>query len=264
MAAILRIAPAPVPASRFGAAPDPAKDYLDRLIKLIPGEVVGLYLVGRGILEGRYPVSAGAGGGLWLAWTLFGLLACIAVRAWATSSKSEGTPVEWPAVIIAALSFLLWVYALGDVYRFVHGLWDPTIASLLVLAWTFAVPLIYRPAGGSGSFSARAPGGVLAGREAVSPGDFSQPQAEARVLEGVARVPAHEPALTDTVSDVFDDADKVRILMSKIQDVIGELDHIRVSLADGSDAEMDALGARTYLSLARWVRDEVIAHGQML
>lgn len=93
--------------------------------------------------------------------------------------------------------------------------------------------------------------------------DFSQAQAETCVIDGVLRVPAEEPSLTDTVADAFDDADKVRVLLSCVQDVIHDLG-IFVSLASGSDAEMTELGKESYLSLAAWVRDQVLANGKYL
>lgn len=132
---VLRIA-----APRRAVEEDPTKAYLDRLVKLIPAEVVALYLAGRSaILTDPKPDPA-----YWVGWTIFCLFAVVWVRAWATSGGKPAVGPEWPAVGIAAVSFLVWVYSLGDVFKAL-GHSQPLLASLLVLAWTFIAPLIYRP-----------------------------------------------------------------------------------------------------------------------
>ena len=92
---------------------------------------------------------------------------------------------------------------------------------------------------------------------------FSRAQAETCVIDGVLRVPAEEPSLTDRVEDAFDDPDKVRVLLSCVQDVIHDLG-IFVSLASGSDDEMTELGKKSYLTLSAWVRRQVLANGRLL
>jgi hypothetical protein len=140
------------PAGGAAANTDSAKQYVERVVKLIPTEVVGVYLVGKAAIETRFTDKADQSQGLfsettyWIGWTLFCFFAVIASRAWATSDQN--TPVEKPAVAIAAVSFLVWVYSLGDVFKIVavrnHALWDSLLAMLLVFAWTLIVPLIYR------------------------------------------------------------------------------------------------------------------------
>src|SRR5260370_3096057 len=53
---------------------DGVNAYLEKLVKMIPTEVVGLYLVGKGVI----PVGQA---GFLLGWTLFCLFAVIVVRA---------------------------------------------------------------------------------------------------------------------------------------------------------------------------------------
>jgi hypothetical protein len=149
------------------AAPeDPMKSYLARLIKLIPSEVVGLYLAGKGGIQSKFHDSAvgktagkavGAADSTatasasilsaqeyWIGWTLFCLVAVVVIRVWATSDKKRGVSPEWVAVLIATVSFVIWVYSLGDVFDQALHIWDPLLASLLVLGWTFLVPLVYK------------------------------------------------------------------------------------------------------------------------
>jgi hypothetical protein len=126
-------------AARTEGRPDrpPATDfrfYLERLLKLIPAEVVALYLVGSGFV----PLDER---GAALGWTVFCFAGVIAVRAYGTADPPRRP--QWGAVVIAALSFLVWVYSLGGTAARAAG-YVPWLGSLLVLAWTFVVPLIYR------------------------------------------------------------------------------------------------------------------------
>jgi hypothetical protein len=111
------------------------KDYLERLVKLIPAEVISLYLVGKGIIESeRYPL---------LGWTLFCLVAVVLVRLYGTADPTENKPPQLPAVLIACISYLVWVYSMGDVFV-TFGMHFSKIGSLLVLGWTFVVPYVYQ------------------------------------------------------------------------------------------------------------------------
>jgi hypothetical protein len=111
------------------------KDYLERLIKLIPAEVISLYLVGKGMIAGdRTPL---------LGWTIFCLVAVVLVRLYGTADPETNTPPQLPAVIIACISYLVWVYSMGDIFATL-GIHAPPIGSLLVLGWTFVVPYVYR------------------------------------------------------------------------------------------------------------------------
>jgi hypothetical protein len=135
-----------------GTSPDTAKQYVERVVKLIPSEVVGAYLVGKAGIQAKFADKADHSQDLisestyWIGWAVFCFLAVILIRAWATSDRN--TPVEKPAVVIAAVSFLIWVYSLGDAFKFIsvrdHSVWDSLLAMLLVFAWTLLVPLIYR------------------------------------------------------------------------------------------------------------------------
>lgn len=110
--------------------------YTDRLVKLIPGEVVGIYLAGIGIIPSTAPRGVVAG------WAFVCLGLVVLARAYATSDNARGVPPEWKAVIISAISFVVWTYTMpGPFQRF--GLAVPYIGSLLILVWTFVAPYIY-------------------------------------------------------------------------------------------------------------------------
>lgn len=127
------------------------KDYLGRLIKLIPAEVLSLYLVGKGVIASGE--SAQAPLNYWIGWTVFCLLAVLAVRLFGTSDPKTNQPPQIPAVLIACVSYLIWVYSMGDVFALLK-VYEPKLGSLMVLGWSFVVPYFYngdRAAGSSNS-----------------------------------------------------------------------------------------------------------------
>src|SRR5687768_3995903 len=80
-------------------APEVSRDtqfdnYLGRLLKLIPAEVVAFYLVGKGVLPSERPLP-------WAVWTFVCIAAVIGVRAPLTREPVEGGRPQWLAVIIA-------------------------------------------------------------------------------------------------------------------------------------------------------------------
>lgn len=105
--------------------------------KLVPGEVVAAYLAGKSILQGPPPSSIA----WWSGWTFFCLAAVFGLRRWMTSDTAAGVPAEWSAVIMSTLSFVLWVYSFGDVFKLL-GVWDERGSGLFLIAWTLVAPLI--------------------------------------------------------------------------------------------------------------------------
>ncbi|PSB26739.1 hypothetical protein [Stenomitos frigidus] len=120
---------------------DGLKDYLGRLIKLIPAEVISLYLVGKGVIAtgqaSETPLS------YWIVWTVFCLVAVLVVRIFGTADPKENQPPQILAVLIACVSYLVWIYSMGDVFALLN-LYEPKLGSLMVLGWSFVVPYFYK------------------------------------------------------------------------------------------------------------------------
>jgi len=133
-----------------GEQRDVRKEFIERLVKLIPSEVVALYLAGKGAIQSGFdpkvPLAADSGeANYWIGWSLFCLVAVILTRWWATRDKDAGLPAQKGAVFIAAVSFLIWIYTLGDVFsRVLPDYWSPVFGTLAVLVWTFCVPFFYK------------------------------------------------------------------------------------------------------------------------
>src|SRR5262249_49940637 len=98
------------PATKRAARPTPDeqfRSYLDRLMRMIPREVVALYLVGSGLIpkdESKW----------WLVvWTAVCLFGVFAIRMYGTRDPQAGKGPQWPSILIAAAAFVIWVYSLG-------------------------------------------------------------------------------------------------------------------------------------------------------
>ena len=112
------------------------KFYLDRLLKMIPGEVVGLYLVGSGFIPKDQSIVQ-------VVWAIVCLIGVVVIRVYGTADPENNKPPDWVHVAISSVAFLIWIYTLGGPFEAL-GWYVPYIGSLLVLAWTFFVPIFYK------------------------------------------------------------------------------------------------------------------------
>lgn len=112
-----------------GKPAGPEDPWLARLVKLVPAEIVAVYLAGRPLAQEHY-----AGG-----WPVACLALLVIVRAWGTSDRRGP---QWISVAVSAVSFVLWVYAMGG--HFLTYNVDVNLASLAVLVWTTLVPVLWR------------------------------------------------------------------------------------------------------------------------
>ncbi len=115
---------------------DTFQSYLDRLFKMIPGEVVSMYLVGSGMI----PADEKIGHVIWL---IVALITTVALRAKYTADPTLGQTTQWGPVAIASVAFLIWAYTLGGPFV-AYGIHIPWVGSLLVLGWTFFLPYFYK------------------------------------------------------------------------------------------------------------------------
>jgi hypothetical protein len=112
------------------------RDYLGRLLKMIPAEVVGVYMIGAGIIpQTERVVSA-----IW-AFICLGLV--FLVRIYGTRDPDKKKPAQPLPVLIAAGAFVIWIYSQGGPFE-QFGLYVPYIGSLAVLLWTFVIPIFYK------------------------------------------------------------------------------------------------------------------------
>lgn len=125
-------------ASATGAGTSEFQGYLDRLMRMIPAEVVGLYLVGAGMIDVKAALSLAV-------WTVICVIAVISVRAWGSrdplASLKPGP--DWTLVMISTGAFIIWIYNIGGVFT-AYGVPNRPWSALLVLVWTFFIPIFYK------------------------------------------------------------------------------------------------------------------------
>jgi len=131
MSGPLRIRGAPA-GPTVGAYAGPVDPWLTRLVKLVPAEVVAVYLAGRPLAAEKYAGD----------WPVACLVLVVLVRAWGTADRRGP---QWASVAISVVSFVLWVYAMGG--RFLTWNVDVNLAALAVLVWTTVVPVVWRGEG---------------------------------------------------------------------------------------------------------------------
>src|SRR5690348_15658582 len=110
MAGPFRISRARAVRAAAGGGADDMQAYLDRLMKMIPTEVVGLYLVGSGVIapDAAVPLT------IWTAICAFGV---VAVRAWGSKDPGSAHPgPDWTLVAISTVAFVIWIYDIGGLF----------------------------------------------------------------------------------------------------------------------------------------------------
>lgn len=117
-----------------GIAPAPGgDDYKDKLLKLIPAEVVALYLTLDGVIS-----SAAKGSTLETAlWVAFGVgLAGTPLYLTRVAGVSNALQLA-----ISTVSFVVWIFALGGPFALADW-YTSWIAASVLAVFTFSVPII--------------------------------------------------------------------------------------------------------------------------
>jgi hypothetical protein len=112
---------------------------LDKIKEMIPGESTAVYLGGLAVIPTD---QAGAA----IVWALIGLVITLIVKTQQvdprTGDKLSIKQVEWNQVVVSAIAFVVWVYAIGGGPFEATGLHVPWVSTLLVLGYTYAMPQI--------------------------------------------------------------------------------------------------------------------------
>jgi len=117
-------------------------DYLGRLAKYIPAEIVGLYLA----TSDMVPLDAGAARCLAL-WVIFGICwVLVPVYFWFAITRGGRKPL-WPQIFFGSVAFPVWVFAIGGPFQFVSW-YQGWIASITLMFVTVGFGL-YKPKPGT-------------------------------------------------------------------------------------------------------------------
>lgn len=109
-----------------------AQNYKDRLLKLIPSEIVAAYMV----LAGIIPLTSAKWGTLIVSIIL---LILVPLYLWKIHNVTRCSQIT-----VTTISFVVWVYSLGGPFQYwnVYKAW---IGSIVLVLWTLIVPLVINP-----------------------------------------------------------------------------------------------------------------------
>jgi hypothetical protein len=111
--------------------------YMQRLIQLIPAELVALYLA--------FHAASDPNGSFHWWWPIICLVLVVVVRIFGTRNPTGAFWSFQPiAVAVAAISFVLWIYAIGDKIAGVTFTAEPIWISAMIAIWTIVVPYFYK------------------------------------------------------------------------------------------------------------------------
>jgi hypothetical protein len=110
----------------------PDQDYKSKLLKLIPSEIVAAYLV----IEGIIPDHRKYIGTLAVSIILLILVPFYLKRIYKVKRFGQH--------VFVMIAFVIWIYSLGGPFRH-WNLWEAWIGSSLLILYTLAIPLFYRP-----------------------------------------------------------------------------------------------------------------------
>lgn len=125
--------------SQSGAGPE-VDDYADRIVKYIPTEVVGVWIVGKSLISLDQTASPAT------LWVWFGFC-LIMTAAWTHHrTRAPDLPPALMQILVSSTAFVVWVYALGPPFEGLP-IHSPLWGALTLLGFTPAVGLLVPPAG---------------------------------------------------------------------------------------------------------------------
>jgi hypothetical protein len=125
--------PEPSPSADF---PEIGRAYFGRLIKMIPAEILALYVA-------IAPLAAEQHIALQLSIPLVCLGLVILSRTLGTRRAPDNVKIDPWTVVISSVAFAIWVYALGGPFQTLK-IYNAVVACILVTVYTTAVPMLYR------------------------------------------------------------------------------------------------------------------------
>lgn len=95
-----------------GAGAPTPEDYLGRLAKYIPAEILGLYVA----MSAAAPVTDPHYGTI--LWVIFALnLTLVPIYMWIVTSREPGKGPLWVQVVFATIAFPVWAFAMGGPFK---------------------------------------------------------------------------------------------------------------------------------------------------
>jgi hypothetical protein len=111
-------------------------DYKDRLVKLIPSEIITAYVTLKGLING----AGEQGNKQLLLWIVFGILVIMnpLYLYYVTNVKKTGQ------IVFSSIAFVLWVLVIGGTFNTILGFSAAYIGSILLVIYTLFIPFVYK------------------------------------------------------------------------------------------------------------------------
>ncbi len=123
---------------------DGGDEYLTRVAKYVPAEIVGAYLAGQGVIIASSSSGAGTRSRAFL---ILAAVLLVCTPLYLRAMAKPGQPWRKHAVV-GSLAFAVWVYALAELPR-VFDIYSPLAASLALILFTVVSGLV-QPRPGEG------------------------------------------------------------------------------------------------------------------
>ncbi len=109
--------------------------YMERLLKLIPGETVAMYLFLQGVIQSGLDQTEELKIWLWA------IVAILAVGNVFYLQKYQGV-THTPQIIILTIAFFVWIMTIGGPFAY-FSWYKPFMGSVILGLFTFFVPMFY-------------------------------------------------------------------------------------------------------------------------
>lgn len=114
---------------------EPVDQYWDRVMKLIPGDIVAAWLLVDSLIRSAQDVPSTP-----LLWGAF-IFGLIATALWTFRlSQKGGLPPPIAQTIISTIAFFVWVFALGGPFALLDW-YRPLYGSLMLVGYSLVAPL---------------------------------------------------------------------------------------------------------------------------
>ncbi len=115
----------------------PTSDFKDRLVKLIPSEIVTAYVTVLGLIAGSTSSGGNKGTLLWIVFAVLFVLTPIYLYF-------IGNVRKLGQIIFTSIAFVIWVIAVGSPIDTILGFPSVFIGSILLVVYTLLIPFFYK------------------------------------------------------------------------------------------------------------------------
>ncbi len=114
-------------------------NYIERIVKYIPTEIVGAWIAIKGIVQAANPGQQDV-----VLWVCFALALILTPLYMLRATAEPGKPQDWKHAVISAGAFVVWACALGEPFAAWLGPQNQSLyGSILLIFYTLAIGLIH-------------------------------------------------------------------------------------------------------------------------